>query len=701
MKRTVRERATDWLPILLGIAAVLFVFTNGVLHRSVAFSDLATRMGCTSGEIIVSSESGRFRGATQLSLDTGMYRLTMHTVSDGEGELLVSFFRGAKTVPTSFSIPAGEGNREYVFQTEAEGGNLLIEIEPGKSRSMRIDSLVLYTPPYADGAFCLLFLWGMVCALWLALRRNLLTADNIRLMFFMAAAVLFASLPVFFGGFRFGDDGIFHLARLENLKSALREGQIPARVGGFSYSGFGAATSVFYPDVFLYPFALMRIAGATEVFTVRTLFICIHIASCASMYFTAWRLTKDRNAAACAAVFYTLALYRLSDVYDRFALGEALAMVFLPLFFESLWQALYGDGEILLLGVSAACILLSHMITTLLCAMLTLVICLFNIHCLFGEERWRTLVGGGVLAVGLSLFFLLPFTMYSVSGIGAYDLMRPAVHHTLWISDLFRVRGKHTLGPGMLFLAAMVSAEIIQKIITQGKREPYKDAIIMGWFCLILTVLPLFWRVLGKITNGFSDYVQFPWRFLAFVSAFFAFTGGVFLAGKIGRHTILVSYLLFAMIAWPKTWDLMALEDNLLPGEMVLMNKGYIEYTLPGFREEWQNDASVRTDKNIRTCEVHKRGTMMSLSVDAPEGGVVSLPLFAFDGYAAELNGKRLPVREGSEGRLTVQLPVGAAGNLRVWFAGKRIWRVADGVSLVTWLAVCAYGVWTRKRRMT
>ena len=65
--------------------------------------------------------------------------------------------------------------------------------------------------------------------------------------------------------------------------------------------------------------------------------------------------------------------------------------------------------------------------------------------------------------------------------------------------------------------------------------------------------------------------------------------------------------------------------------------------------------------------------------------------MFGFDGYRAELDGRALETGLGGNNRLTVRLPGGAQGELRVWFAGKAIWRAAECVSLLAlaWLCVC------------
>ncbi|MED9820840.1 MAG: hypothetical protein U0J65_02255, partial [Christensenellales bacterium] len=47
-----------------------------------------------------------------------------------------------------------------------------------------------------------------------------------------------------------------------------------------------------------------------------------------------------------------------------------------------------------------------------------------------------------------------------------------------------------------------------------------------------------------------------------------------------------------------------------------------------------------------------------------------------------EVDGQAMETALGENNRLTVRLPAGTRGELRVWFAGKAIWRAAEAVSL-------------------
>ncbi|MFR2151402.1 MAG: hypothetical protein ACLS7Z_13325 [Christensenellales bacterium] len=108
------------------------------------------------------------------------------------------------------------------------------------------------------------------------------------------------------------------------------------RLGGDSYNGYGALTSIFIRILPL-SFALMRLCGASLVYVGNVLSIAINLASALSMYAAAKRLFGHRGAATCASIGYTLAMYRLSDVFTRYAVGEAIAMAILPMFIWALW----------------------------------------------------------------------------------------------------------------------------------------------------------------------------------------------------------------------------------------------------------------------------------------------------------------------------------------------------------------------------
>ena len=57
---------------------------------------------------------------------------------------------------------------------------------------------------------------------------------------------------------------------------------------------------------------------------------------------------------------------------------------------------------------------------------------------------------------------------------------------------------------------------------------------------------------------------------------------------------------------------------------------------------------------------------------------------FDYDGFRATVNGREIAVERGSNNRVSVVLPAGTSGALKIWFAGKGWWRVGDAVSAAT-----------------
>jgi hypothetical protein len=61
------------------------------------------------------------------------------------------------------------------------------------------------------------------------------------------------------------------------------------------------------------------------------------------------------------------------------------------------------------------------------------------------------------------------------------------------------------------------------------------------------------------------------------------------------------------------------------------------------------------------------------------------------------LGGESIEWILGDNNRLTVELPAGASGELRVWFAGNPLWRISDAISLITLFALGGHLIRKRK----
>ena len=57
---------------------------------------------------------------------------------------------------------------------------------------------------------------------------------------------------------------------------------------------------------------------------------------------------------------------------------------------------------------------------------------------------------------------------------------------------------------------------------------------------------------------------------------------------------------------------------------------------------------------------------------------------FDYDGFRATVDGREIAVERGGNNRVSVVLPAGTSGALKIWFAGKGWWRVGDAVSAAT-----------------
>ncbi|MBR0357930.1 MAG: hypothetical protein IIX37_01165, partial [Selenomonadaceae bacterium] len=191
----------------------------------------------------------------------------------------------------------------------------------------------------------------------------------------LGMAVL-ASVPIFTDFITTGHDLEFHVGRLEALAQGLMAGEFPVYLGSTEMAGFGTLSATMYPKLFLYPIAALRLVNISLMTCYRILIVGINIISAFTAYYSAKRIFKSSKLAFWTSLLYVFSIYRLANVYLRAAIGESLAMAFLPLVIWGMYEVLWGDEKkwyILALGVGS--VLQSHVLSSEMCAVF-LVLCI-------------------------------------------------------------------------------------------------------------------------------------------------------------------------------------------------------------------------------------------------------------------------------------------------------------------------------------
>ena len=717
LKKTARK--ADILIILAALVLTALVFVSGALDRQMTWVDMPYLMMEFDGGLSrETADYGVMNEGPGLDLPAGQYRVKWSVEGDGDNRLLIRTENGVAAEPAQIALPAGQtwGEAVFTLPSGAQGVDIAVSYESGTY--IRVQDMRLYSPMYRDHAFTFAALMLAACLVCVLYRRGVLTPARRGRLILIGMAVLIASGPAFKDTVCIGHDSTFHLVRLCNLADSLVHGQLPARIGAFTYNGYGAITSVFYPDFFLYGPALLMNWGASLQYAVNAFFIAVNIASAVCMYIAAKRIFKEEWAATLASILYTLSIYRISDVFTRYAFGEMTAMVFLPLFMLGLYEVVLGDKRCWrMLGVSAACMYLSHVLSTLICALTAVGVGVLFIVKIVRERRMMAIAKAALLALALCAFQLVPFIHYSLQGIGAAELMKDPAFFALSPAQLLLLgAGEMSADPRDTTLATfaleiglplILGAGLALYIAATAEKKEEKEG--SGFSMLLVVAGSLFammattlfpWSHVRVLTRGLSDYLQFPWRFLMMTAVCFAFAGGWGLnrfARGHGEQMAAAALAVAAICVLPTLTDEVRNPDYIPFGEGISPNLRYTEYTIPGTQTEPTADQMPLVEGGMQMTAYEKEGTTVTMQVSAKEGGAVTLPLFGYDGYRAELGGEELAWTLGDNNRIEVALPAGAQGELRVWFAGKPIWRAAEAVSLLTALGLIVLG---RRRKL-
>lgn len=155
------------------------------------------------------------------------------------------------------------------------------------------------------------------------------------LLLIMGITAIYVSAPLFASDLSGGYDLIYHVNRIEGLAQSLACGQFPVRVHSGILNKYGYTNSIFYPELFLYFPAGLRLLGMSLMNCYKVFAIASSFATVAIAYIAFSQLFSSRSAGLMATILYTLSPYRIACIYERSAVGEYLAMTFCRQYFTA------------------------------------------------------------------------------------------------------------------------------------------------------------------------------------------------------------------------------------------------------------------------------------------------------------------------------------------------------------------------------
>ena len=683
--------ARDWALALLCMAMIAVIFVSGVLDTQKVWPDVPLTFAQEKSALRLEAGDSYGTAATTSTYDLpqGRYRIKWRLSGDGVNRIRLRSTNDAVITPSVIETTPGAWEEEAYFDIGDAAHSFSVEFEFADGTWMELNNLRLYSPEYTDHAFTAAALLAAACLLLILRRRGKLTREGLGEAAVLAIAVLLVSYPCLQADTPMAWDTQFHAARIMNLADALRAGQIPARVGGFSYNGYGAVTSVFYPDLLLYPWALMSLGGASMSYIINSLVVAVNALTAICMYAAGRRLLRSREAAVCASLLYLFSLYRLGDLYTRLMVGEMLAMAFLPLFLMTLAEVVIGDKRRWpMLALSATLIFRSHLLATVLCALAAVVFCAAYLKRIVREKRLGAIGLAILAALLMNINQIVPLLQTYMSGVTTSVVQFGFADSALTAAELFKPDGY--LGLALVLGAAAYLAAPGE---ADERRTLLRVLFAAGAVCMLLSTDLIPWKHIVLLTGGLVEVFQFPMRFLLLTSLCFALCGGMGLARLFDGRRMQAAMIALAICT---AASLPAIEGMPPYAHMLEFGQGakpymvYPEYQFEGTDMEAIRSKAVLLDGAEMTA-YEKEGTRIAAAVSSPQGGTAAFPLFGFEGYAAELDGERLEWTRGANNRLTVQLPAGAEGELRVWYEGMTLWRVCDAVSLAAVICLCAY----------
>jgi len=527
-------------------------------------------------------------------------------------------------------------------------------------------------------------------------------------------------------------DGNYHLYRFATSISAFDDGQKFLQLDTDQLQGFGQAPNLFYgPMLSWLVLVVFKITSNLQI-SLMFLMLVATIATTFGAYYASKKIFKSEKAGFFTALFFTLEPFHVGELLTRGSFSEYLAFVFIPFIILAIYQIIFESKtdfkRIFMLAFSAFGIIMNHNLTAVLIAAMAALFVVFNIRKVFSKPKILfSLILAGILAVGFSAIFILPFL--EVREVGIYNIFNPDFQKWFYVNgsqvtpadawlptNMFRPPAGHAsvvFGLSPVLLVLTIGFLVFRKDI---KNENYRRFSMMS--IIISAIFVLFsTRIFAFIpaVQNFHSMLQFSQRMLIIQSVLLPFVAGYFIGEKLKNKREIMITAAIASISYihittsaiePGKVSLpmnVGVDYNLVDGISIAMgeyqpifpkveNVKDISATAAGYVKKTISEKGRKADAISGSAKIsgfEKKGSRMRLVVSENKNGAeIELPMFYYPGFKAVLNGKLVKTSYSNKNRMvSVKLNPGQNGALEVYYGISPATKIGSIVSGLSFLA--------------
>lgn len=688
-----------------------------------------------------------------IALPRGTYRVQVHYTTDTDMKNIFEVTAtdiGAESLrinATAFYAGWNVTNEEMWLLRDTE--QLTVHVNYTGEGSLAVQGLTI-KQTNAWNRICLFVLFVLFTAVNLIYayvqydKKYQIPVQNKTVTFLLGIIILFASVPQTLDYMWTGGDLGYHLMRVEGIRDGILSGQFPIRISPEWQQGYGYASPIFYGETVLYLAALFRLIGFSVTTSCRLFLFVVTVATVLIAYECFKKIFGNPYIGVFCSALYSLSLYRIYKTYTCGAWGECLGVMFLPIlaygfyrvFTQDIQEKTYKRSWVPL-TIGFTMLIQSHLLTCELVGFFTILLCIVMWKKVFRPQTFVVLAKTVIYSILLSAWFVVPFFDYMLTGdfvihhvsgrtIQSRGLYPAHLFFTFFgnggtiFFDEYGMAGTDPLGVGIVLMVGLL---LFGYFLFTGRMKRSsaqeitlgKITAVFGIMAMVMSLSLFPWdriQSINQITATLVSSLQFPSRMLTIANVCLTVVAGVVAKnvlehGKMQGKACFFVGMVFCLVLGSMylTEDMLAKRSAVRVYNEQGMGTGYIsgaEYLPYGADASlfMPHDPVCTGAVTVSDYEKKSLGAEAYLENTGESQEKAAFALLYYKGYRAYCaeSGEELACYAGENFEVTVDIPAGFTGTVKVAFESPWYWRAGECVTLITFLAMAATTFYQKRR---